>query len=154
MEQKKTEQADLEKKRGLFLQIGLVVVMGLVLLAFEWKSKPKLDNTFGERLAEEVDEEIIPITRQPETPPPPEEPDPDGEPCAEPEPPQAPVSDSPVESERTKEHKAVGLRSLLSKLKRAIKKRATKIVEIFPAKKGKAKTPKKVNGKKTGKEKK
>ena len=90
----------------------------------------------------------------PETPPPPEEPDPDGEPCAEPEPPQAPVSDSPVESERTKEHKAVGLRSLLSKLKRAIKKRATKIVEIFPAKKGKAKTHQKVNGKITGKEKK
>jgi periplasmic protein TonB len=76
MEPKKTERANLEKKRGLFLQIGLVAVMGLVLLAFEWKSRPNIDNTLGEQQFEALDEEIIPITRQPETPPPPPPPPP------------------------------------------------------------------------------
>lgn len=37
METKKTKKADLENKRNLFGQIGLVVVLGLTLMAFEWK---------------------------------------------------------------------------------------------------------------------
>ena len=76
MELKKSEQANLEKVRGVFFQIGLVVVMGLVLLAFEWKSKPKNENTLGEQIEADLDEEMIPITRQPETPPPPPPPPP------------------------------------------------------------------------------
>lgn len=76
MEPKKTEKANLEKNRGLFLQIGLVSVMLLVLLAFEWNSKPNIENTLGEQEVEALDEEIIPITRQPETPPPPPPPPP------------------------------------------------------------------------------
>lgn len=72
MEAKKTDRANLEKNKGLFLQIGLVVVLGLVLIAFEWKSRPDITNTLGEIADLEVEEEIIPITRQqPEQPPPP-----------------------------------------------------------------------------------
>jgi protein TonB len=43
MEPKKSPKADLEKKRGLFLQIGLVVAMAVTLVAFEWKSYDEND---------------------------------------------------------------------------------------------------------------
>lgn len=38
MEAKKTPKADLRKKRGLFLNIGLLISTGLALAAFEFKS--------------------------------------------------------------------------------------------------------------------
>ena len=38
MEAKKTPKADLENRRGLYLEIGLVVIMGIALAAFEMKS--------------------------------------------------------------------------------------------------------------------
>lgn len=71
MEVKKTDKANLEKKRGLFLQLGYVIVLGLVLLAFEWGTRPAdIDELVG--LGEmDLEEEIIPITRQQNTPPPP-----------------------------------------------------------------------------------
>ena len=72
MEQKKTEKANLEKKRTTFFEIGLVVVLGLTLIAFEWSSKSDMTNTLGEITEIVEDEDIIPITRQqPEQPPPP-----------------------------------------------------------------------------------
>ena len=37
MELKKNPQADLSKKSGLFLSIGLVVSLLVVITAFEWK---------------------------------------------------------------------------------------------------------------------
>jgi periplasmic protein TonB len=40
MEPKKSKKADLERNRGLFFGAGLVVVLVLVLFAFEWKSVP------------------------------------------------------------------------------------------------------------------
>jgi len=76
MEPKKTDQANLENKRGLFLQIGLVVVLGVVLLAFEWKSRPKLENTLGEGDDGDFEQEMVPITRQQEVTPPPPPPPP------------------------------------------------------------------------------
>ena len=39
MELKKSPKADLESKRGLFLEIGLTVVMLIVLVAFEWGTR-------------------------------------------------------------------------------------------------------------------
>jgi protein TonB len=39
MELKKSPKADLQKKRGLFLQIGLTTVMLIMLVAFEWGTK-------------------------------------------------------------------------------------------------------------------
>ena len=39
MENKKSDKKNLEKKRGLFLQIGLVMALSLVLVAFEWTTR-------------------------------------------------------------------------------------------------------------------
>jgi protein TonB len=76
MEVKKTKKADLENKRGIFLQIGLVVVLGAILAAFEWSSRPNLDSSLGELADIDLEEEIIPITRQEEVKPPPPPPPP------------------------------------------------------------------------------
>ncbi len=71
MEVKKTDKANLEKKRGIFLQLGYVIVLGLVLLAFEWGTRPTNINSLGELDDLDLEEEIIPITRQQNEPPPP-----------------------------------------------------------------------------------
>ncbi|MDQ3049640.1 MAG: TonB family protein [Bacteroidota bacterium] len=71
MEPKKSPQADLEKKKGLYLQIGLVVALAITLVAFEWKSYDKTDYTLGQLQVDDIPEEIIPITKQEEKPPPP-----------------------------------------------------------------------------------
>ncbi len=42
MEVKKTKKADLEKKRGMFFQMGIVVALGASLVAFEWKNTTDL----------------------------------------------------------------------------------------------------------------
>ena len=76
MEPKKTKKADLENKKGIFLQIGLVVVLGITLAAFEWSSRPNLESTLGELADMDLEEEIIPITRQQEVKPPPPPPPP------------------------------------------------------------------------------
>ncbi len=76
MEQKKSDKANLESKRGLFLQIGLVIVLGIMLAAFEWSSKPNMENTLGELADMDLEEEIIPITREQEVKPPPPPPPP------------------------------------------------------------------------------
>jgi protein TonB len=76
MEPKKTKKADLEKKKGLFLEIGYVVALGLVVLAFEWTSKPEKVKGFQKQSNDEVVQESVPVTRQeqkkqPPPPPPP-----------------------------------------------------------------------------------
>jgi hypothetical protein len=59
MEPKKTKKADLENKKGIFLQIGIIVVLGITLAAFEWSSKPNMENTLGELADMNLEEEII-----------------------------------------------------------------------------------------------
>lgn len=76
MELKKSDKANLEKRKGVFFQIGMVTVLALVLIAFEWTSQPEMDNSLGELANVEVEEEIIPITRQEEVKPPPPPPPP------------------------------------------------------------------------------
>ena len=71
MEAKKSPKADLEGKKVIFIQIGLVIALAATLLAFEWKSYDKSIEGFGERIVEDVPEEIIPITEQKVKPPPP-----------------------------------------------------------------------------------
>ncbi len=76
MEVKKSPKADLENKKSVFMQIGLVVVLSLVFIAFEWTSTDA-DVNDGFRIdEEEVEEEIIPITTQEEVKPPPPPPPP------------------------------------------------------------------------------
>ena len=76
MELKKSNKANLESKRGIFLQVGMVVVLGIILFAFEWSSKPNRDSSLGELADVDLEEEIIPITRQQDVKPPPPPPPP------------------------------------------------------------------------------
>ncbi len=71
MELKKSEKANLENKKSLFLQIGLVTVLALLLIAFEWTSSDVMTGSLGELGDVVVEEEIIPITRPEEVKPPP-----------------------------------------------------------------------------------
>ena len=63
MELKKSPKADLSNKRGLMLEIGLVVSLLLVILAFSYTPKEysieKMEQTYGP-----IEEEITEITRQ------------------------------------------------------------------------------------------
>lgn len=71
MELKKSDKANLEKRKGLFFQIGLVVALGVVLLAFEWKQKPETTDDAAAVAQVTVEEEIAMVTRPPEVKPPP-----------------------------------------------------------------------------------
>jgi len=71
MEAKKTPKADLESKKNLYFMIGLVVALGAMLVGFEWTSQPSKASSLGSVNAVEVEEEIIPITREIEVKPPP-----------------------------------------------------------------------------------
>lgn len=75
MELKKNPQYDLTKKRGLFFEIGLLISLAAVLIAFEWKSFEGEISDLGQLNLEDIEEEIIPITQQ-NTPPPPPPPPP------------------------------------------------------------------------------
>jgi protein TonB len=76
MEPKKSPKADLESKRNIFVQIGFVVALGLCLVAFEWTSKVDQTASLGSVAEQDVEDEIIPITRQEEVKPPPPPPPP------------------------------------------------------------------------------
>jgi len=71
MEEKKTSKADLENKRLIFTEIGLVIGLALMLFAFEWKTYEKSVIEVTSRQVENVSEDIIPITEQKVKPPPP-----------------------------------------------------------------------------------
>ena len=69
MEIKKSEKANLENKKLLFVEIGLVISLAITLMAFEWTSKETNVATLEDNTQVVLEEEIIPITQ--ETPPPP-----------------------------------------------------------------------------------
>lgn len=73
MELKKSKKADLQGKRSLFLEIGFVLALGLVLLAFEWTSRPAEVDGFQQETGSDLVQETVPVTRQQERqePPPP-----------------------------------------------------------------------------------
>ena len=77
MEPKKNPEVNLERKRGLFLQIGLVIALLIVLGAFEYKSYEKVAYNLGSLNLDDLEEEIIPITKQEVKPPPPPPPPPE-----------------------------------------------------------------------------
>ncbi len=76
MELKKSKKADLEIKKNTFWLIGLVIALGVSLVAFEWTTKPTKAEGLGTIQAQEVEEEIIPITREQQVKPPPPPPPP------------------------------------------------------------------------------
>ena len=71
MEVKKTPKASLENKIALFIEIGLIVALAVVYIAFNWTSKDVQVSTLEAENQVVQEEEIIPITQ--ETPPPPPE---------------------------------------------------------------------------------
>ncbi len=76
METKKSENVDLNRFRNLFMEIGFVLALGICLLAFELKTQVNKAEFGGQIIIEEIDNELIPITRHeevkpPEPPPPP-----------------------------------------------------------------------------------
>lgn len=71
MELKKTPKADLENKKQLYFMIGLVIALGIMLVGFEWTSKPTKADSLGTVGAVAIEEEIIPVTREQEVKPPP-----------------------------------------------------------------------------------
>lgn len=77
MELKKNPKADLEKRRGLYLEIGLVVALIAALVAFNVKSYDREVKDVIDRDATQVDEDIIIQTdvQEPPPPPPPEQPE-------------------------------------------------------------------------------
>ncbi len=71
MEAKKTPRADLENKKGVFFEIGLILALLIVFAAFEYKSYDKVTIDLASRVVDDTPEEIIPITEQKVKPPPP-----------------------------------------------------------------------------------
>lgn len=71
MEIKKTPKADLENRRTLYTEIGLVVALLIVWGAFSYSTKEKAVASLGEDTQVVEVEDMVPITQ--ETPPPPPE---------------------------------------------------------------------------------
>ncbi len=69
MEIKKSEKANLENKKLLFVEIGLVISLLITYVAFEWTQKETSVSVLEDTTEVVLEEEIIPITQ--ETPPPP-----------------------------------------------------------------------------------
>ena len=69
MEIKKSSKANLEDKKLLFTEIGLIIALAAVYFAFDWSTAEKQVSVFEETAEVVEEEEIIPITQ--ETPPPP-----------------------------------------------------------------------------------
>lgn len=75
MEPKKSNKADLEKNRGVFFQIGLILVLSVILIAFEWTSRPNSDDE--DKLLADASYEVeeMQVTRREEQPKPEPEPE-------------------------------------------------------------------------------
>ena len=76
MEAKKSPRADLENKKGLYLEIGLVVILAASLLAFNIKSYDMEEIEVSQRTAiDEIEDVIIQTAEDTPPPPPPEQPE-------------------------------------------------------------------------------
>lgn len=76
MEAKKTPKADLENRKGLFLEIGMVVILAAVLVAFNVRTYEKEIKEVSTRtVADEIEDQIIQTQEEETPPPPPEEPE-------------------------------------------------------------------------------
>ena len=71
MELKKNPKADLTRNSGLYFVIGIVLVMALTYIAFEWKTYDDETNYNYTMNVEDTLDEEVPMTEQIKTPPPP-----------------------------------------------------------------------------------
>lgn len=72
MELKKNPKADLEKRKGIYIELGLIIALAAALVAFNVKSYDQEEIEVTERTVIDEVEEIVLQTQQEETPPPPE----------------------------------------------------------------------------------
>ena len=74
MEVKKSDKANLENKKSMFLQFGIIIALLVSLLAFDWTTGEKKGSAFDGMSEEAIEEEQIPVTEEtpPEQAPPPE----------------------------------------------------------------------------------
>ena len=70
MESKKNSKKDLNRKRTLFLQIGLVMSLTIVFVAFEWKTYEIQENILSGINSIQIDQEIVQVTQQEQPEPP------------------------------------------------------------------------------------
>jgi protein TonB len=71
METKKSKRADLEGKRVIFGEVGLIVALSIVLISFQWKTPDRELKDLGTYIHRLEIEEIVPITQQQDILPPP-----------------------------------------------------------------------------------
>jgi len=76
MKAKKSKKVDLRNKRGLFFEIGMIVALASVLVAFQYQTEEKTGMILTSELTEMIPAELMPITRM-EQPKPPEPPKPE-----------------------------------------------------------------------------
>jgi len=74
METKKSKKANLENKKPIFLQIGIVAALAIVLVAFEWTSNPNINSNDISYINDISFEEEMIITRREEPVAKPEQP--------------------------------------------------------------------------------
>jgi protein TonB len=71
MEEKKSPDANLEKKKGAYFAVGLMMSLALILGLFELKTFDISAANLGELHLDLLEEEVIPISQQAPPPPPP-----------------------------------------------------------------------------------
>lgn len=76
MEPKKTDKADVDKRGSLYFQIGLVLSLLFVIVAFSWVDRDEVEMTLASNIEFEEEEEMADITKEEEKPPPPPPPPP------------------------------------------------------------------------------
>ncbi len=73
MEQKKTDRANLERGKGLFFLMGLVMALAVVFVAFEWGNKDiKVEDVSTDFVLEEIEDIQITPPEEEQLPPEPE----------------------------------------------------------------------------------
>ncbi len=64
MEIKKNPNVDLDRYHNVFIEIGLILALGICFLAFQWKTEIKEPVDIGSVVPTEIETEIIPIVRE------------------------------------------------------------------------------------------
>ncbi|MDX2443761.1 MAG: energy transducer TonB [Bacteroidales bacterium] len=70
MYRKKSDQASLENKKGIFFQLGLLIAISMVLISFEWTRGSITLNEYNMEGSDFVDDILIPPTFNPPPKPP------------------------------------------------------------------------------------
>jgi protein TonB len=71
MEAKKNPEVDLERRKGSFTLIGLLIALAVSLVAFEWTTFERQVGELGQLQMDFLEEEVIPPSATPPPPPPP-----------------------------------------------------------------------------------